>query len=351
MISFGKKKIFALDIGSYSIKLVELKETKKGYHLVNMASAPLPPEAIVDGALMDTGVIVDAIKNLTASAGVKGGDVAVSVSGHSVIIKKITLPAMTENELADSIQWEAEQYIPFDIADVNLDFQILGTNAVDQTQIDVLLVAAKKEIIDDYTAVIAEAGLNAVVIDIDAFAVQNMVEINYPPEEGEVVATVNIGAELSNINIIKDGVSLFTRDVANAGNQFTEEIQKRYGVSYEDADAAKLGAEVEGVVASDIKEVLQEVSGMLSSEIARTIDFFMATNPEDSVRKAYICGGGAKTEGLDKALADKLGVPVEVVNPFNAISYNEKNFDPEYLADVAPSFGVAVGLSLRREGD
>jgi type IV pilus assembly protein PilM len=351
MLSFGKKKIFALDIGSYSIKFVELKSLKKGYQLVNLASVPLPPEAIVDGALMDTGAIVDAIRNLISSAGVKAGDVAVSVSGHSVIIKKITLPAMTENELADSIQWEAEQYIPFDIADVNLDFQILGPNAVDQTQIDVLLVAAKKEIIDDYTAVIAEAGLNAVVIDIDAFAAQNMVEVSYPAEEGEVVATVNIGAELSNINIIKDGVSLFTRDVANGGNQFTEEIQKRFGVSYENADAAKLGGEVEGVDADEVREVLQEVSGLLSSEIARTIDFFMATNPEDSVRRVYACGGGAKTEGLDKSLADKLGVPVEVVNPFSAISYNEKNFDPDYIDDVAPSFGVAVGLALRKEGD
>ena len=351
MLPFGKKKIFALDIGSYSIKFVELKSLKKGYQLVNLASVPLPPEAIVDGALMDTGAIVDAIRNLISSAGVKAGDVAVSVSGHSVIIKKITLPAMTENELADSIQWEAEQYIPFDIADVNLDFQILGPNAVDQTQIDVLLVAAKKEIIDDYTAVIAEAGLNAVVIDIDAFAAQNMVEVNYPAEEGEVVATVNIGAELSNINIVKDGVSLFTRDVANGGNQFTEEIQKRFGVSYEDADAAKLGGEVEGVDADEVKEALQEVSGLLSSEIARTIDFFMATNPEDSVRRAYVCGGGAKTEGLDKSIADKLGVPVEVVNPFSAINYNEKNFDPDYIDDVAPSFGVAVGLALRKEGD
>lgn len=351
MLSFGKKKIFALDIGSYSIKLVELKSSKKGYQLVNLASVPLPPEAIVDGALMDTGVIVDAIRNLISSAGVKGGDVAVSVSGHSVIIKKISLPAMTENELAGSIQWEAEQYIPFDIADVNLDFQILGPNSADQAQIDVLLVAAKKEIIDDYTAVIAEAGLNAVVIDVDAFAVQNMVEISYPAEEGEVVATVNVGAELSNINIIKDGVSLFTRDVANGGNQFTEEIQKRFGVSYENADAAKAGGEVEGVNADEVKEILQEVSGLLSSEIARTIDFFMATNPEDSVRKAYVCGGGAKTEGLDKLLADKLAVPVQIVNPFNAISCNEKNFDPEYLEDVAPSFGVAVGLALRMEGD
>ena len=351
MLSFAKKKIFALDIGSYSIKLVELKSSKKGYQLVNLASVPLPPEAIVDGALMDTGVIVDAIRNLISSAGVKGGDVAVSVSGHSVIIKKISLPAMTENELAGSIQWEAEQYIPFDIADVNLDFQILGPSAADQAQIDVLLVAAKKEIIDDYTAVIAEAGLNAVVIDVDAFAVQNMVEISYPAEEGEVVAAVNVGAELSNINIIKDGISLFTRDVANGGNQFTEEIQKRFGVSYENADAAKSGGEVEGVDAGEVKEILQEVSGLLSSEIARTIDFFMATNPEDSVRRAYVCGGGAKTESLDTLLADKLAVPVEIVNPFNAISCNEKNFDPEYLEDVAPSFGVAVGLAIRKEGD
>ena len=351
MISFGKKNLFALDIGSYSMKLVELKASKKGYQLVNLDMIPLPPEAVVDGALMDAVSIVETIQNLVGNAKIKLKDVASSVSGHSVIIKKISLPAMTEDELAESIQWEAEQYIPFDIADVNIDFEILDTNPDDSSQMDVLLVAAKKEVVDDYTAVIAEAGLNPVVLDVDAFAVQNMLEINYPLEPGHVVAIVNIGAELTNVNVVKDGVSLFTRDVSSGGGQSSEEIQKRFGVSYENADAAKLGAAVEGVDADEAAAIAREMAESLASEIARTIDFFMATNQEDKVEKVYICGGGAKAKGQDKVLADKIGIDVEVANPFNVITYSEKKFDPEYIADIAPSFGVAVGLAIRSEGD
>lgn len=353
MISFGKKKkkAFALDIGSYSIKLVELKEHKKGYQLVNMGAAPLPPEAIVDGALMDSGAIADAVTGLVASMKIKATDVVTSISGHSVIIKKISLPEMSEDELADSIQFEAEQYIPFDIADVNLDFEILGPNPADPSQMDVLLVAAKKEIIDDYTAVLNEVGLNPVVIDIDSFAVQNMLEINYTFGEGEVIAAVNVGAGLTNINIIRDGVSLFTRDISNGGGALTEEIQKRFGISYEEADSAKLGAAAEGVDPEELKNIKYDMSSALAGEIARTIDFYMATNPEERVERIYICGGGAKIEGLSKILSDKLNVPVELANPFNNIVYSGRNFDPEYISDVGTSFGVAVGLALRKEGD
>lgn len=351
MLFLKKKNLFALDIGSYSIKLVELKPLKKGYQLVNLAMAPLPPEAIVDGALMDSSAIAEAITNIVSTVKTKTTDVATSVAGHSVIIKKITLAAMSEDELADSIQWEAEQYVPFDIADVNLDFEILGPDPADESQMEVLLVAAKKEIVDDYTAVLAEAGLNPVVMDIDAFACQNMLEANYPLPEGEAIAIVNIGASLSNINIIKDGMSLFTRDVANGGGQFTEEIAKRFGVSYEEADAAKLGRRVEGVDPEEVKEVVQESCDSFSSEIARTLDFFMATNPDDHVAKVYICGGGAKVQNLVKILSDKLGIAVEMANPFNAISYSGKTFDEQYIAEAGPSFGVAVGLAIRKEGD
>lgn len=351
MISFGKKGVVALDIGSYSIKLVELKETKKGYRLVNIGEAPLPPEAIVDGALMDSGAITLTITNLIANTKTKTRDVVTSISGHSVIIKKISLPTMTEDELADSIQWEAEQYIPFDIADVNLDFAILGASPSDPNQMDVLLVAAKKETIDDYTAVLFESGLNPVVIDVDVFAIQNMLELNYPLDEEEVVAIANIGAELTNVNVIRGGISLFTRDIASGGGLYNEEIQKRFGVGYEDADAAKLGGEVEGVDGDELETILRDVSESLVAEIARTIDFFMTTNPEDKVARTFICGGGARVAGIDKTLAERLGMPVEVANPFNVIAFKEKRFDPDYIAEVAPSFGVAVGLAIRKGGD
>jgi len=346
-----KKSVFALDIGSYAIKLVELKKTKKNYQLVNIGSVTLPPEAIIDGALMDSSAIADAIRGLVASSHLKSTNAVTSISGHSVIIKKISIQAMAENELADSIQWEAEQYIPFDIADVNLDFEILGPNIADANQMDVLLVAAKKEIVDDYKGVLAEAGITPVVIDIDVFSAQNMLELNYPPEMGEMIVVINIGAELSNINVIMDGISLFTRDVASGGGQITEDIQKRFGVSYEDADSAKRGMSVDGVDAAEVKKLIEEGADALSYEIARTIDFFLATNSEYKVARAYICGGGAKIEGLDKILSEKLKVSVEVADPFKEISCNEKKFDPEYLRDVAPMFGVAVGLAIREEGD
>jgi len=351
MFSFGKKSIVALDIGSYSIKLVQLSNSKKGYRLVNLASAPLLPEAIVDGALMDSGAIVEAIHGLLAGAKIKAADVAASVSGNSVIIKKITLPATTEEELADSIQWEAEQYIPFDIADVNLDFQILGEARDDSSQVEVLLVAAKKEIVDDYTAVINEAGLNPVVLDVDAFAVQNMLELNYEFEEGEVVAAANVGAELSMVNVFKDGISIFNRDVSNAGNRLTQEIQKRFGLGHDEAEGAKLGGEVEGVDADELKAVISESAGSLASEIARTIDFYLATNPEDKIAKFYLSGGAANTTGLKELLSKKLDLDVEIADPFKSIICDEKKFDSDYLEDVGPSFAVAVGLAIREMGD
>lgn len=349
MIQLRRKNLFALDVGSYSMKLVELKEGKKGYQLVNMGLAPIPPDAIVDGALMDPGAIAEAISGLLASSKVKLRDVATSIAGHSVIIKKITLASMSEEELADSIQWEAEQYVPFDISDVNLDFEILGPDPVDETQMEVLLVAAKKETIDDYTAVFAEAGLNPIVMDIDAFACQNMLELNHPPEAGEVTAIVNIGAGLTNVNILKEGLSLFVRDVASGGNQFTEAIQKRFGVGQELADSAKLGVSVDGVDPSELKEMMVESMDGIASEIARTLDFFLATNPDDSVDKVFVSGGGAKVAGLGPLMADKLGVPVEIVDPFQVINCNKKF--AEIIASEGPSFGVAVGLAIRKSGD
>ena len=346
MIQLRKKKLFGLDVGSYSIKLVELKEGKKGYQLINIGLAPVPPDAIVDGALMDPGAIADAISDLLASSKIKLKDISTSIAGHSVIIKKITLASMSEEELADSIQWEAEQYVPFDIADVNLDFEILGPDPVDESQMEVLLVAAKKETIDDYTAVFKEAGLNPIVMDIDAFACQNMHELNHPPEEGKVTAIVNIGAGLTNVNIIKEGISLFVRDVASGGNQFTEEIQKTFGVGQEVADSAKLGATVEGVDPSELKEVMRESMDGIASEIARTLDFFLATNPDDSVDEVFVSGGGARVAGLGPLMSEKLGVPVEIVSPFQVISHNKKF--AEIIDKEGPSFGVAVGLAIRK---
>ncbi|NOZ84709.1 MAG: type IV pilus assembly protein PilM [Deltaproteobacteria bacterium] len=351
-----KPLLLGLDIGSSSIKLVQLKETKKGRaQLINFGVAPLPPEAIVDGALMNSTAIVEAIQSLTSSLKIKKKHVTISVSGHSVIIKKINIPLMTEEELEESIQWEAEQYIPFDINDVNIDVQILNPNPNDAGQMEVLLVAAKKDIINDYTAVTQEAGLQPMVVDVDAFAVMNAFEANYSMPEDETIVLLNIGASVININVVANGIATFTRDISMGGNQYTEEIQKQLNVSYDEAEALKLGgdlgADSDSVVPQEVESVIQNVSQTLAAEIQRSLDFYAATSVDAQFGKIFVSGGTGKIPALVKTIESKVAVPVEVMDPFRNIEINEKHFDPAYLRDIAPMAAVSVGLGLRRVGD
>ncbi len=351
------KPVVGLDIGSSSIKMIQLKETKRGWALQNMGVAPLPPEAIVDGALMNSTAIVDAIQELMAAQGVKRGrEVATSVSGHSVIIKKISMPVMTRDELEESIQWEAEQYIPFDMSEVNIDVEILRPEGNEAGQMDVLLVAAKKDMISDYTSVISEAGLTPVVVDVDAFAVENAHEIAYgAPPAGETFVLVNVGASVININVVSDGMSVFTRDISMGGNQVTEDIQKQLNVSYDEAEALKLGGELaadaDSVVPQEVERVIQQVSEQMAGEIQRSLDFFAATSADASFSKIFLSGGSAKIPALFKAIEQRAGVPVEIMNPFRGIEIDERRFDPNYINEVAPMSAVVVGLGLRKTAE
>jgi len=347
---FNKKKdLVGIDIGSSSVKLVQLWPTKDGYQLLNAAVLPLPPEAIVDNSLMDTAAVVDTVKKLVASLGIKTRDVACSISGNAVIIRKISLPSMTTEELEDQISWEAEQYIPFDINDVHIDFQILGADPLDPSKIQVLLVASKKDIINDYVAVFNDAGLSLSVMDVDAFAVQNAFELN-AEVTSDVRALVNVGAGVMNINVVKGETSLFTRDVQMGGNQYTEEIQKQLGVSANDAETMKMLAVQQQ--SGPLAEVINRVNETLSQEIRRSVDFYNSTAPgEERIVRISMCGGCSKMSGLKEAVAAKLGVDVELLNPFERIRFNEKDFDPEYLQEIAPLMAVGVGLAIRRVGD
>ncbi|RKH48678.1 type IV pilus assembly protein PilM [Corallococcus llansteffanensis] len=353
------KLALGLDIGSTSIKMIMLKEQRKrgevGYALQSFGMKPLPPEAIVDGALMNSTAIVQAVQELMSELKVKGKDVAIGVSGHSVIIKKIQMPRMSQEELEESIQWEAEQYIPFDVKDVNIDTQILDGGGNDATgQMDVLLVAAKKDMINDYTTVVSEAGLAPVVVDVDAFAVQNMFSTNYELPEKETVVLINAGASVVNINIIANGVTVFTRDVTIGGNQFTEEIQKQLNVSYEEAEALKIGgnrADADAVVPQDVERVLSSVAEQVAGEIQRSLDFYAGTAADSNFTKVYLSGGTAKIPALFKTIEARTGVPVEILNPFRKIEVDNRKFDPAFIMDVAPMAAVAVGLALRRPGD
>jgi len=343
-----------LDIGSASVKLTHLGESKRGYVLDAFGIAPLPPEAIVDGALMNSSAVVDAVRELFSQARIKAKQVAIGISGHSVIIKKIQLPRMSQEELEESIQWEAEQYIPFDVKDVNIDVQVLSQGDDTTQQMDVLLVAAKKDMINDYTAVIAEVGLQPTVVDVDAFAVQNCFEINYDMPKNETLVLINAGASVVNINVVRDGNTVFTRDVSVGGNQFTEEIQKQLNVSYDEAEKLKVGGdlgETDSVVPQDVERVIQGVAEQMAGEIQRSLDFYAATAADSHVSKVFLSGGTAKIPALFKIIENRVGVPVEIMNPFKSVEIDNRRFDPNYLMEIAPLAAVSVGLALRRPGD
>jgi type IV pilus assembly protein PilM len=350
MIWGKRKNVIGLDIGSSSIKLVELKEGRNGFKLQNLAISPLPPEAIVDGTVMDSVTIIDTIRDLVTSV-TKTKDVVTSVSGHSVIVKKITLPFMTESELEESIQWEAERHIPFDINDVNIDFQIVGYGSENPDLMDVILVAAKKDMINDYVSVIMESGLNPVLVDIDSFAVENMLAINYDIDKEDTAAIANIGATVTNINILKNNISAFTRDVFKGGNQITEEIQRQLHIDYEEAEKIKVGKQGEGATQSVVQNVLKTASESLAIEIGNTLEFFQSTSTYQKISKLFLSGGGAKIKDFDIILQQQIGIPVEMVNPFKKVEYSEKNFDVEYLREIGPVMAVGVGLASRKVGD
>ncbi|MHB8120887.1 MAG: type IV pilus biogenesis protein PilM [Desulfuromonadaceae bacterium] len=350
MFLFKKKKeVIGIDIGSSSVKLIQLKDNKGSLQLLNVGIFPLSPEAIVDNALMGSSEIAEAIKNLTASLMIKSKDVACSISGNSVIIRKIVLPAMPQEELEDQITWEAEQYIPFDINDVNMDFQILSPDSNDPSKMNVLLVASKKDIINDYVAVFSEAGLQLSVVDVDSFAVQNAFEANHDYLSEDIIALVNIGASVMNINVIKDGITLFTRDVQMGGNLYTEEIQKQIGLSSEDSETAKLL--VSESTDEPLLNVILKVNETISQEIRRSLDFYNSTANDDRISRIFVSGGCSKVYNLIGTIAEKIDLPVEMINPFAKLSYNEKDFDPEYLQEIGPFMVVPVGLAIRRVGD
>jgi type IV pilus assembly protein PilM len=347
------KPAVGLDIGSSSVKLVHLKEKRGGFQLLAFGTAPLPPEAIVDGALMNSAAIVQAIQDVFSQQKVKAKEVAIGVRGHSVIIKKISLPRMSQEELDESIQWEAEQYIPFDVKDVNIDTQILTPEGDAAGQMDVLLVAAKKDMINDYTSVCAEAGLTATVVDVDAFAVQNAYEANYEPSAQETVVIVNVGAAVTNLNVVSRGVTTFTRDITMGGNAFTEEIQKQLNISYDEAEALKVGGQgdSDAVVPQEVERVIQGVAEQLGGEIQRSLDFYASTAPDGKITRAVLSGGTARIPALFKTLEARAGVAVEILNPFKNIEIDNKKFDPAVLLAAAPAAAVGVGLALRRPGD
>jgi type IV pilus assembly protein PilM len=354
VFGLGKSKaVVGLDIGSSAVKAVELKASGKSFKVVAFAMEPVPPDSIVDGAIIDGAAVAEAIRRVFENKAFKTKEVAASLSGNAVIVKKISLPVMTEAELAESIYWEAEQYIPFDIQDVNLDYQILdaGTGADSKGTMDVLLVAAKKEKIADYTGVISQAGRVPIIVDVDAFALQNAYEVNYGLEAGAVVVLLNAGASAININILTGDQSTFTRDISIGGNSYTEAVQKELNLPFDSAEQVKRGLPVDGVNPEDVIPVLHAMTENVLLEIQKTFDFFKATASSDRIDRIVLSGGASRVDGFEQALQERFNTSVEVFDPFKKISFDPQKLGITNPEGLSPTAAVAVGLALRRAGD
>jgi type IV pilus assembly protein PilM len=342
---FGGKGTIGLDIGSGYLKIVQLKDTKGGYELELFDMLPLPPELIVDGSIIDSLRLVDSLKELARKAKIKAREATISIAGHaSVIIKRVSLPEMSEDELFESIKFEAEQYIPFDIDDVDLDFQILGPKE-EPGQMDVILVAVKKDIISEYVSVVKEAGLNCQIVDVNAFALENIYEINYEIEPDKNVALVNIGASTINMNVLKGGISVFTRDSAVGSNLHTEVLQREFSLTFEVAERLKRGEPVENVSPQDAFSVMELASEEIISEVNRSLEYF-----HEDIHEIVLSGGCALIRDFPNLLAEKIRVETKLMEPFKNIKI-PKNLDLSYIQEMAPMAAVATGLALRRPGD
>ena len=342
MFGMGSKAIVGLDVGSSSIKAVELKKKGGQIEVAHLGLEMLASDIVVDSMIVDSGTVSSAISKLFTDCLIKTKAVATAVSGHSVIVKKISLPSMSDQELAETIEKEAAQHIPFDLA----DYQILSEEA-GGSNMDVLLVAVKKDKILNYTNVLSMAGRTPAIVDIDALALQNCYEYNYQPAPGQVVALLNLGASVMNINIVKGTTPLFPRDVSVGGHQYTDSLQKELDLSFDDAESLKLGNKV-GTVSEDAKgPILQQVTEIIVLEIQKTFDFFRASAAGEHIEKIYLAGGSAKVPGLMEALRQEFSMPVELLNPFQRVVPPADGPGAELVEQNPGQLAVAVGLALR----
>ena len=342
-----KKSMVGVDIGSSSVKTVELQGKNNDFQLVSLGYEALPPDSIVDGQIMELNSVSNAIGSIFKEHKIKTTKVAAGVNGHSVIVKNIVLPQMTDDELQESFAWHAEEHIPFDISDVNLDYHVTGTS---DDAIHVLMAACKRDKIANVKQAIQLAGKQPAIIDVDAFALQNCYELNYDPQAGQVVALLNIGASTTNINILNGARSVFTRDATFGGNQYTSLLQKELGLTFDQAERVKRGMPMpEGSEHREIEPILDTVSDILALEIQKTMDFYRATveDGESAVQKILVSGGGSKLKGLVEFLARRFEIPTEVFDPFRKIRVDSRGFDPEYMREIIPEMAIAVGLALR----
>ena len=331
-----------LDIGSGFVKVVEVDHSGGQPEVKRVAMRPLLPDAIVEGEIMDYGLVAGTVSALFDEMGLKGRDVVTAVGGHDVIIKKIEMDRMKETDAREVIRWEAEQHVPFDIKSVELDFQVLDPDG-DGPRMEVLLVAAKRELVDHKVGLLVEAGINPTVIDVDAFALHNAFEHNYPEAMDGVVALVNVGHEVTNVNLLERGVPILTREIPFGSRKIREDLQRERQLTAEEAEDVVQGrAGLEG-----LEGFVQASADEIAVGIERAAAFLMTRQSGDGLGQIYLSGGGARIPGMTDALSHRMGVETLLVNPFERVPVDPQAGGSIRLEEAAPMFLLPLGLALR----
>jgi len=344
LFSVGGGTAVGLSIGTSSIKIVELKKSGKTWKLLHFGLVQLPEDAIVNREIVNQVAVIESIKTLTHQLRLKSKTVCTGISGSSLILKKMNVGAPNLRELQEQVFWEAEQYIPFDISEVVMDYQLISRTK--DKQAEVVLVAVKKDVLENYMESIKQSGLKAKIVDVDFFALQNVFEANYPSHPSEATALVDIGASSTKIVIVQGGVPIFTKDSAFGGNNVTAEIQRNLNLSYADAEVLKTGAQ--GVaMPQEVSELMQIMAENLALEIKKSMDLYYASSSGAPVTSVLIAGGSAKIPDFSKIVEEALGIPAQIFNPFISISYDPAVFTQEYVNAIAPLAVVPIGLALR----
>ena len=348
---FGKKNhLVGLDIGSSFIKVAEIKVTGKGHVLNKFGMSQVAPGSIVEGRVVKVDELANDIKSLFKSQKIHEKNVAISTGGHSVVIKTINTSNKSEKELHETIYSEAEQYIPYDIDDVNIDYQILGESEFSPDQINVLLVAVKKDLVAEYIDLIHRAGLNPTIIDVDTFALQNVYEILPYENREKITLLIDVGASKTSLNILKANVSLMMRDNVSGTDQIIEEICDQYDISVDDAYNAVNG-KTDTIGQDKIQEISLKIAQSWCSEICEVVNTYQSGSNDEKVENIVLSGGGVFVEGFKDSLMSELDADISIINPFEALTFNEQKFPDSFITKASPLAPIAIGLALRRVDD
>ena len=341
---FGRKKTsIGLDIGSGFVKVVEVDHSGDQPEVARVAMRPLLPDAIVEGEIMDYGLVSDTVQGLFQEIGIKGAEVVTAIGGHDVIIKKIEMDRMKESDAREVIRWEAEQHVPFDIKSVELDFQILNPHD-EGLQMEVLLVAAKRELVDNKVGLLQDAGINPVIIDVDAFALHNAFQHNYPDSMQGIIALVNVGHETTNVNILENGVPILTRDIPFGSRRIREDLQRERGLTAEQAEDVVQARET----VDDLERFVDSSADEIAVGIERASAFLMTRDDGETLGKIFLSGGGARVPGMVESLGRRMNVETHLVNPFERVPVRASAAGEISIDEAAPMLLLPLGLALRQ---